>query len=129
MKKWWYKRITYIYTPYKNQRFFKRNMSRYKQGKIYKLCCAEFDCLYVGSTIQELCKRKSTHNRDFKNNPNSKFSKILLKKNIVFKNIDIILIEKYPCKNKIQLRKRECYWMNKLKPNGNSNKPTKYGYK
>jgi len=73
---------------------------RYKKGKIYKLICTETLDLYIGSTIMSLYDRLRCH-RKSSNNCESKY----------FVNPVIELIENYPCNNKLELRKREQYYI------------------
>jgi len=95
----------------------------YANGKIYKLVSNMTDAIYIGSTTQPLAKRKHGHK--------SKYNLWLIgKQNFVtsfelFKDggtIDIILIEEFPCSNKMELERRERYHIennvcvNKCKP-------------
>lgn len=82
-------------------------MPDYSKGKIYTLRCRTDDTLiYVGSTIQPLCERMSTHRVD---------SRIECKKNrLIYRTINgdwdnwfIELHELYPCSSKEELVKRE----------------------
>lgn len=72
-------------------------MSKYSNGKIYKLVCEETQRIYIGSTIQLLSRRLHGH---------SKHKKNLCKSND-FINPKIYLIEDYPCERKEQLLSRE----------------------
>ena len=54
-------------------------MPDYKQGKIYTIRCKTDDTLiYVGSTIEPLCKRMSKHKYDSLNKPTIFFINILM---------------------------------------------------
>jgi len=76
-------------------------MSDYQNSKIYKLYSNESpDEIYIGSTIQPLCKRKVEH----KNRKNSCNSKILFEK---YENVIIELIEYFPCNTREELNKKE----------------------
>ena len=73
-------------------------MPNYQNGKIYKLWSPQGEEIYIGSTIQSLAVRKAEHKRlDCS-------SKILFEK---YDDVRIELIEEYPCKNKMELNKRE----------------------
>jgi len=89
-------------------------MVNYKNGKIYKMCYN--DDMYIGSTCCSLKKRFREHKcRGLNYNKNR----------LCYKNIDnwddvsIELIEDYPCDNKLDLLKRERYYIDLLKPNLN----------
>mgnify|MGYP003638483851 CR=1 FL=1 len=73
-------------------------MPDYKNGKIYKLWSPEGDDIYIGSTTQDLARRKAKHKTD-----KSK-STILYEK---YTDIRIELLEEYPCDNIEQLNKKE----------------------
>jgi len=83
--------------------------SKYKQGKIYKLVCNGL--IYIGSTIQKLSQRKGEHKMYYKNyllTGKSRCSSTDLFK--LEQEVDIFLIEEYPCKTKAELCLREKYW-------------------
>jgi len=73
---------------------------RYKRGKIYRLACTETLDIYIGSTIKTLKKRLRIH-RCKGNTCESKY----------FIDPVIELIELYPCNNRLELRKREQYYI------------------
>lgn len=88
----------------------------YKQGKIYKLVSDNSDDIYIGSTCQSLTARLGGHKRDYnsylKEDKNRRYctaQKILEKE-----NCKIVLIEKYPCNDKIELFKKEREWIENL---------------
>lgn len=96
--------------------------NRYSNGKIYRLVSNIDDEFYVGSTCNPLHKRLYHHKQDAR------------KKNMIvyqhfntigMENVSIVLLEEYPCENKMQLEKRERYWIEKLKPKLNKNIPTR----
>ena len=77
-------------------------MANYKNGKIYKLINNEMpDKIYYGSTIQTLKKRLYKHKYDVERRNQS--SKQLFE----YGEVEIILIEKFPCNTKEELWKRE----------------------
>ena len=75
-------------------------MPDYKNGKIYKLWSPEGDEIYIGSTTQDLSRRKAKHKRQ--NNVCN--SKILFEK---YTDVRIELLEECPCDNREQLVKKE----------------------
>jgi hypothetical protein len=83
--------------------------SNYKNGKIYKMCCDGLT--YIGSTIQKLSQRKGEHKRYYKQYLKDdvyRCSSTELFK--LEKDIEIFLIEEFPCENKTELLIRERYW-------------------
>ena len=96
-------------------------MNRYENGKIYKLVNDVDDSFYIGSTCLQLPKRLYYHKNDSNKAPNRRVYKHFL--NIGWENIRIILIELFPCANKMELEKRERYYIDTLKPDLNKNKP------
>ncbi len=97
--------------------------NRYQNGKIYKLVNNVDDNIYIGSTCKALHQRLYTHKQDAKRCPNQYNYRHL--NNIGWENINIILIEKYPCNDKDELLKRERYWVDELKPQLNKQLPTR----
>jgi len=97
-------------------------MPDYSKTIIYKLCCKNLDVkeIYVGSTCN-FTRRKNRHKNDSINS-NSKVYKFI-RENGGFQNWDMIMIEEYPCENKMQKVKRERYWCEELKSELNSEVP------
>jgi len=99
-------------------------MNRYENGKIYKLVNDVDGEIYVGSTCLDLAKRLYTH----RHAPCFYYGG---KKTPVYEHMDrigkeamkIILVEMFPCKNKMELEQRERYWIDKLEPSLNKCKP------
>ena len=96
-------------------------MPDYQNGKIYKIVCNITGDIYIGSTTQKyLASRLAGHVRHFKNNLYVTSSKII--KNGSY---DIVLLESYPCNNKMELHAKERYYIennvcvNKVIPNRN----------
>ncbi len=81
-------------------------MPDYQKSKIYKL--VGYGKTYYGSTTQPLCERKSQHKQNFLKNKNGTCSKELFK---LGSDIDIVLVETYPCNNKEELHQRERYYI------------------
>jgi len=102
-------------------------MPDYSKTLIYKLCCKNLDVkdIYVGSTCN-FTKRKYTHKSTCNNindqNYNRKVYKFI-RENGGFENWDMIMVEEYPCENKMQKLQRERYWYEELKANLNIQNP------
>jgi len=83
----------------------------YKNGRIYRLVSPSA-LQYVGSTTQPLYKRKSVHKSKWKSGTN------LTKSTMLFEDakanggdVEIFLLEEFPCQNKEQLYARERHWI------------------
>jgi len=74
-------------------------MPDYEQAKIYKLWSPQGQEIYIGSTTQSLAVRKAKHKHRL-----DCCSKILFEK---YDDVRIELIEEFPCKNKMELNRRE----------------------
>jgi len=98
----------------------KQNVN-YQNAVIYKIVPKDInlkDC-YVGSTTNFL-KRKSLHKHNSKTVQRKIYNFIRI--NGGFNdNFEMIEIEKFPCENKIQLNKREKYYIDLLQANLNTN--------
>ncbi|HXS59226.1 MAG TPA: GIY-YIG nuclease family protein [Candidatus Sulfopaludibacter sp.] len=96
-------------------------MVTYKNGKIYKIYCDENDDCYVGSTKEKyLCNRFNAHKQQYKLWKKGELG--LCNSYLIFEkygidNCKCILIEKYPCDSKDELRMREEYWRKELNSN------------
>jgi hypothetical protein len=87
-------------------------MPNFTNGKIYKLWSPEGDEIYIGSTVQSLSMRKAHHKRTCNNyNGRCCSSKILFEK---YDDVRIELIEEFPCENKMELDRREGYFIRTL---------------
>jgi len=99
-------------------------MNRYLNGKLYKLVNDVDDEIYVGSTCLDLAKRMYAHRhapcfyKTVKKTPVYQHMERIGKD-----SIKIILVEMFPCKNKMELEQRERYWIDKLQPSLNKSKP------
>jgi hypothetical protein len=89
-------------------------MNRYENGKIYKIVCNKTGLVYIGSTCLTLCKRLYKHKQHYKEWLNKKYCYVSSFKIIENNDYDIILIEEYPCDNKMLLRQRERYWIDNI---------------
>ena len=79
-------------------------MNKYQQGKIYKLINNKMpNMVYYGSTYNTLEKRILTHNAS----SNICTSRVLYE----YGNVEIILVENYPCNNRHELELREGYYI------------------
>ncbi len=78
-------------------------MPDYKNGKIYKIISDCTDKVYIGSTIQKLSCRMTSHRKR-----NGLSSRILIE----FGDAKIVLLEAYPCSNRGELTAREQHWIN-----------------
>ena len=88
---------------------------RYKNGKIYKLVSDVSEKIYIGSCCIPLPKRLYRHKMRYKYELNG-VSRVGSPREL-FKlngNVSIILIELFPCGNKMELEKRERYWIENL---------------
>ena len=89
-------------------------MPNYQNGKIYKLICNTTNKVYIGSTTTTLKQRLRKHHTPSNNT--------MSKQIIEGCNYEIILLENYPCNSKLELLKREGYFIdnneciNKVKP-------------
>jgi group I intron endonuclease len=93
-------------------------MNKYNNGKIYKIINSLNDEFYVGSTCNQLSNRMAGHrNKARKDNATKIYS---FMRDIGINNFKIILIEVYNCESIEQLRAREQYWIDELKPSLNS---------
>lgn len=80
-------------------------MSKYKNGKIYRIYCDGSNKYYIGSTINSLESRLSGH----KNSKNMCASKEIVNNSKYYVNIE--LLENYPCNNRNELLLRETEWI------------------
>jgi hypothetical protein len=84
-------------------------MPNYQNGKIYKIICNDTGLCYIGSTTLTLCNRMTTHRYSHKIGKNCS-SNVILKN----ENYSYCLIEKYPCENKEQLKKKEQFYIDSI---------------
>ena len=96
----------------------------YQKGLIYKLCCNDITIkdIYIGSTT-DFTRRKCCHKQRC-NNPNSKEYNFkvyqFIRENNGWDNWNMVLVEKYPCENSLELVKRERYFQETLESKLNS---------
>ena len=89
-------------------------MPNYANGKIYKLVSNHTDDIYIGSSTQSLAVRKAEHVKHYKRYLDEKFAFITSFEIIKHGDVDIILLENYPCESKEELHSRERHWIEKL---------------
>ena len=79
----------------------------YSKGKIYRIVCDTTGLVYIGSTVETLCKRLTKHKNNYKcylkGNSHFVTSFDILKND----NYKIILIENCPCNSKEELHRVE----------------------
>lgn len=85
-------------------------MVNYQNGKIYKIISGQTNRLYIGSTVQPLCKRRTGHITYIKRGRYISSEEILQ-----YKDAKFVLIERYPCNSKEELFAREQYWIDQYK--------------
>jgi len=83
----------------------------YQKTKIYKVYNNENDKFYIGHTVTTLSKRIGKHREKHSN---------CMTKNlgVELKDIQIVLIEKYPCKDVDEAKLRERYYIEKYQKEG-----------
>ena len=96
-------------------------MNNYLNAKIYKLTSPNTEEIYVGSTCYKyLCDRLGVHKYQYINKPENKNTS----SSKLFKlgDVNIELIELYPCNSRKELIQREQYWLETLPNCINKNK-------
>ena len=94
-------------------------MPNYQEGKIYKIYNAVNDDIYVGSTTRKLSERMAEHRKPYniKRHENLPIYKAFIEFGV--ESFFIELIEKCPCNDKEELRKKEGEYIRQLKPSLN----------
>lgn len=87
-------------------------MPDYSKGKIYKIENDIDDEIYIGSTVQPLCKRWECHKRNCNNGESSKLYNLMREYGV--EHFKIILVEEYPCDNVEQLTQKEAEYIKQL---------------
>lgn len=85
-------------------------MVNYSNGKIYKIASLNTNKIYIGGTTERLSVRMAKHRYSCKT-----YGSYTSKDVIKYGNAFIILIEKYPCTDRDELRAREQHWIDKFK--------------
>jgi group I intron endonuclease len=96
-------------------------MPNYQEGKIYKIYNTINDDIYVGSTTLKLCERMRDHRKCVNDEAKQHFFIYKAFRELGVENFFIELIEKCPCNDKDELRKKEGEWIRELKPSMNKN--------
>ena len=91
----------------------------------YKLCCDDYDDIYIGSTIN-FRNRKYEHKSSV-NNPNAKnyncYKAQFIRENGGWDNWNMLVLKKYPCNNKEEARLEERRFFEELNSNLNTRRP------
>ena len=85
-------------------------MPNYQNAKIYALRSHQTKDIYIGSTAELLCRRIAKHKYDFKTKRTHITSKHILK----YDDCYIELIEEFPCNNRMELHRREGYYIREM---------------
>ena len=94
-------------------------MVNYSLGKIYELVnTINRETIYIGSTCNTLSQRWRQHKLKV-GDVKCRYRIYELIRCIGVDNVEILLIEQYPCSSKIELNMREGYFIKLLKPVGN----------
>lgn len=99
-------------------------ITNYNRSKIYMIFCEDegVDEFYIGSSanLKDRIKKHKFACDDINcNNYNLKLY-VYIRENFGFYNFTVKTLERYPCKNNLQLRQREQKWIDELKPTLNS---------
>ena len=99
----------------------------YQNLVIYKLCCKDplISDIYVGSTTNFI-SRKREHKKNCNTNTSKEYETYkyqFIRENGGWDNWDMILIEKYPCNDNLEARKKETEIMLELKATLNKERP------
>ena len=84
-------------------------MPDYSNGKIYRLVCKDPDLVYYGSTTVRLSKRLYSHKANFKRGDRG--DNVTSCKLFEAGDVEIFLVENYPCNTKEELIARERYYI------------------
>ena len=90
-------------------------MVNYQLGKIYKIVDNTNGNIYIGSTCKPyLSSRLAGHKNNYKNYLQGLFCFMTSFKILENGDYDIVLVEKYPCDDKMQLHARERHYIDTL---------------
>ena len=96
--------------------------NKYSNGKIYRLQNTINNHFYIGSTCKTLTERLSKHKSQAKASPRPVHHCF---NTVGWSNVEIILLENFPCQNKLELLKQERYWIEQLNPTLNIDVPSR----
>lgn len=102
-------------------------MVNYNNSIIYKIVCKDINVkeIYVGSTTN-FNRRKQGHKFNYNNSKRNGYKVYqYIINNQGWDNFDMILVEKYECNDKLELLKRERYWIETLGATLNKIIPTR----
>jgi predicted GIY-YIG superfamily endonuclease len=96
-----------------------KNEMNYNNTIIYKIVCNDINVkdLYVGHTTN-FKQRKNSHRSECNMNLRKKYE--IMNKYGGWNNWSMVVIENYPCKNRLEAEAKERYWIETLKANLNS---------
>jgi len=104
----------------------KKNENMYNRGKIYKLTSLLTEDVYVGSTCKHyLSDRLSAHRCDYQRYKDGRAAYVTSYKLFDHGDVDIELLESYPCNSKAELHAREKHWIRNTPNCCNKNIPTR----
>ena len=87
-------------------------MPNYQLGKIYRIVCNTTGLNYYGSTCEPtLARRLAGHRTAFKKFKEGKFGNLSSFKCLENENYEIVLVEIFPCNTKMDLHKRERFFI------------------
>ena len=101
----------------------------FSKAVVYKLCCKDVEIteIYVGSTTN-FTQRKKQHKSDCNNVDSRDYNLYVyqfIRENGGWENWEMVLIEKYPCNDVLELERRERYYIEQLKASLNKYIPTR----
>jgi hypothetical protein len=101
----------------------------YSKTIIYKIVCNDLAItdLYVGSTVDFACRKnnhKSKCNKPINKEYNMKIYQVI-RANGGWENWTMVMIEPFPCENRLQAERRERYWYEELSASLNSQYPSR----
>ena len=99
----------------------------WKNSVIYKICCKDTDVkeIYIGSTTN-MVKRRHDHKKCCNSEKMDRYNLYVyefIREHGGWDNWEMVLVEKYPCVDNMELVKRERYWYDELKASLNSRRP------
>jgi hypothetical protein len=101
--------------------------SDYSKCQIYKIVCKDLSIkdIYVGHTCNWVV-RKAAHKRSVEKEDNDEYNgrkAKIIREHGGWQNWQMVLIENYPCKNKLEAAAKEREWLEKLSAKMNVNVP------
>ena len=87
-------------------------MVNWNNSLIYKLFSKKIHKIYIGYTTRKKYRgRLSDHKNDYKRYLKNEFDYVTSFELVKFKDVDIEIIERYPCKTRKEIVQRENYWI------------------